>query len=252
MKRNINRIISENIDKYLLKEIYDIENKDITNWIKIGEIDYSPYMGSKTSDLYVNPNNPTEHLFAINGKPWGDKGNLPSYARQYVKIYDEYKDTPYAEPFLGKTKTEEDLKKHQVFMNMLNIQNGQVVLKHYSNARITDGVVSEGHGHNNFSNNSDIGCYFWATQSIGQDPSNDGRYVYYCKVDPSQIYDFQNDMERIGNINKAAKEKDYVGVIWNDTRKNSICVVTHKPTPISYIYDKTKGKFYNPNWEKME
>lgn len=243
---------------YILDE--GMFDKDMTGWINIGYIkNASPYEGQGDAYLMVNPNyQQTDDISTFkyratgyNTKPdgTGRECTIPVYMTQYLKIYDKYKDTYYGELFLGKAKNEDDEKKHQLFMSRLEMADGKVVLKHDSSVRIEDGVIKNGKK-NSWSSNNDIGWYFWASKEMGRDPSNGGQYKYYCLVDRNEIYDFENDMERFGQLRQVFEKYSYVAQYWEGT--TAIVVNTFKPTPISYIRDNHTGKIYDGNWNELQ
>lgn len=259
--KNIDKIIKENINRFILREWGDFtyssrDNVDVHDWLNIGIINYWPYEGKGFLDIWSNPLNYKDYVILPHkdngiGRNEGTLGNIPNYASKDIKIFDEYKDTDYSIPFLGKKKNEDDIERHKIFMSKLNLKDGnKVLLQHNSNIIIKDGLLSSGHEKQKYSNNSDLGWYSWGTKNIGKDPSNIGQYTYYALVDIDEIYDFQNDLERINDFRKAAYEKAYVAVYWRgDT--DSIAVVSYKPTPILYILDKQNGKKFDSNWNEI-
>lgn len=262
----LDKIINECINKFLLKEGLPVWKKsgspfsigeqiDVSNWYKIGIVNYSPVANDTTMDIWSNPENSREYTFVSSknngiGRCRGDGGDLPSFALSRIEIFDEFRDTEYSIPFLGELKTEEDKLNHEDFMSHLSIKNGQVVIRHNSNVKIEDGVIAYGkHSANGYSNNSDIGWYGWASETIGKDPSNSGRYSYYCLVDINDVYDFENNLKRYTTNRQAAYKENYVAQYWDDEKH--IVTVSFKSTPIAYIRDNTNGMIYDSNWKEL-
>ena len=236
---------------YRLNEgLYDT---DMSGWINIGVVKNGSNIGNGgDAYLMVNPSYPkTDDVSTFvyratgyNTKPdgTGKELTLSSYDKQNLKIYNEYRDTYYGEVFLGRKKNDSDLQKHQIFMDRLDKRNdGTVILKHDSNVKIKDGVITKGVP-NNYSKNSDIGIYFWGSKERGIDQSNNSLYTYYCLVDISDIYDFENDLDRFGTIHNALKAYKYVAQYWKGS--NAIVVNTNTPTPFSAIRDNNTGTVF--------
>ena len=232
---------------------------DMKGWINIGVIKNGSNIGAGgDAYLMVDPNYPQTNdsstfkyrATGYNTKPDGTGYELqmPEYQKQYLQIYDQYRDTYYGELFLGKKKTDEQRRKHEMFMSQLDMSGDKVLLKHDSSFRITDGVVRKGTP-NGWSNNSDVGIYFWGSKNRGSDPSNGGQYTYYCAVSQSMVYDFENDMERYGTLMNAFKQYQYVSQYWKGGPE--IVVNTYTPTPITYIRDNSNGKVYDANWREI-
>lgn len=124
--------------------------------------------------------------------------------------------------------------KYRYHKEPLHIYNGMVVLRHDSSTKITNGKIDRtGRGYNGYSKNSDRGNYFWASESIGHDPSNGKMYNYYCFVDPSLIYDYEKNPKGYESLDDAMDNEQYVSGRWGD---GAIAVMTDQPTPISYIW----------------
>ena len=152
---------------------------DCKGWLNIGVVpDSNPFFGRREKDgndmyIMVNPN--AEQIddmstfryrnVTYNTKPDGTglSNYLPVNDLRRVKIYPEYRDTYYGDLFLGKRKGEQGEIMHKEFMSNLNISGDKVILKHDSSVRITDGVIKKGKT-NGYSNNSDIGIYFWGSK----------------------------------------------------------------------------------------
>lgn len=225
---------------------------DSRGWLNIGVIKgYSPYMGNdQNTYLMVDPNaEQTEDLdnfrrfhttFARHKEGGEYSVPVPQYHMQGLEIYPEYQDTYYGEVFLGRKKnTIEDQKKHEEFMSRLNIDGDSVILIHNSPTLITDGFISAGHEKQGYSRNGDVGIYFWGSKNVGSDPSNSGRYTYYCKVPLSSIYDFQTNQDRL-TLKRAMSKYDYVAQNWQGGP--AIVVTSWKKTPIWKYLDKSNGE----------
>lgn len=246
MKKNIDTIIKEAIDRVLRESV-----NDYTTWVRIGEVSYSPYMGRDKSYIVSNPSNPTQCAYQLTDTEFQSINSLPSFVKDKAIIYDEYKNSPCSIPFLGSMNMEEKEEKHKDFLSRLNIVNGKVCLKHNSRILINDGMLSMGHPKNNYSNNSDLGWYSWASTNAGQDPSNGKKYTYIAFIDPSELYDMDADLKRYGNIRKAVANEPYVGKSWDDG-SGAICVCSYTATPIDIIMDNSSGKQYDGNWERIK
>lgn len=135
-------------------------------------------------------------------------------------------------------------------LHPMQIWNGQVVLKHDSSDRINNGVVDRPRGkHNPYSNNSDIGNYFWASEERGKDPSNGKSNVYYCFVPVNEIYDMMANPKQYEDVETAAENERYVAVNW-PVGQGAVVVVSQQPTPITFIEhngDDNDG-LYDANW----
>lgn len=244
-----------NPDVRLLNE--GMFDKDMSGWINIGVIKNGSNLG-EGGDAYlmVNPKFPkTDDLGTFiyrgtgyNSKPdgTGSELHISEYTKQYLKVYDEYRNTYYGEIFLGKQKTEEEKDKHVQFMNQLDKTGDEIILKHDSSYRITDGVVKKGTP-NNWSNNSDVGIYFWGSKQHGSDQSNGSKYTYFCLVNQDEVYDFENDIERLGTLANVFKKYKYAAQYW----KGGPTIVVNSVTPveIDYIRDNTNSIFFNSKWE---
>ena len=234
-------------------------NTDMTGWINIGVIKNGSNIGAGgDAYLMVDPKYPQTDdfgTFRYRGTGYNTKEDgtgyelqIPVYQQQYLQIYPQYRDTYYGEVFLGRRKTDEQKQKHEQFMSQLNMNGDNVILMHDSSYKITDGFVKKGTP-NGYSNNSDVGIYFWGSKKRGSDQSNYGTYTYYCSINQSLIYDFENDMERFGTLMNVFKQYKYAAQYWKGGPE--IVVNTYTPTPITYIRDNHNGKVYNANWEEI-
>lgn len=263
MKLNENDI--ENIRKRFDTILNEGYGKNMKGWINIGVIKgYSNIMDANDTYLMVDPNYPqTDNLSdfkyratGFNTKPDGsgiDTGSVPSFYMSRLEIYPQYRDTYYGEVFLGKKKTDIDQKKHEQFMARLDTVGDKVRLKHDSDTKIMNGIVNNSKGkHNPYTNNSDINItFFWGTPNRGQDPSNGGKYTYFCLVNKDDIYDYTNNMERFPKIQSALSKCKYVAYQWERT-PSAIAVTCYGGTPISYVCDNSTGRYYNANWELLK
>lgn len=238
-------------------------DKDCRGWLNIGIIKgWCARISGTDTYLMVDPKAPEmedRYLFrdkytAWSSKPEGEErdcGTPPTYYLQYLEIYPEYRDTYYGEVFLGKRRdTDEDKRKHEEFLSKLYIVGNEVILHHDSSRKIENGVVSCGHSKNGYSNNSDIGAYFWGSPKSGSDPSNVATYTYYCKVPVKDIYDFDVNVDRL-TLTQALSKYGYAGQTWGRT-PSAICVNSYRSTPIWFIQDRRNGKCYDKDWNEIK
>lgn len=235
---------------------------DMAGWICIGEIKNGSPFGAG-GDIYLMADPQFEGMedryefrrlhTKFNTKPDGSgmqTDSIPAYALQSLRIYPDYQDTYFGEVFLGKKKGADDEQKHKKFMARLNhTGNGMVMLMHNSSEEIRDGVIRYTGKHNNYSNNSDVGCYFWGTAKAGSDPSGNSRFTYYCEVEEGTIYDFQTNLERL-TLRQAMSQYPYVAQDWNDGQ--AIVVTANDVTPIAKIQDNSTGKIYDGKWNQLQ
>lgn len=231
-------------------------DKDTRGWINIGIVKgYSCFMGGTDTYLMANPNakmQPGEDKYrfksnntAFSPDPEGStrEASVPDYYKQRLEIYPEYQDTFWGELFLGRKKdTEEDRAEHEKFMSELNQTGNDVILMHNSPVLIKDGVISGGHPKRHYSNNSDVGIYFWGTSFAGRDPSNGSQYTYYCKVPKDSIYDFETNVDRL-TLRQAMSKYPYVAQYWQGGP--AIVVTTWKNTPIWKVVDNRNTKRFD-------
>lgn len=246
-----------------INEMFD---KDCQGWICIGYIPngnkaytIGKELEDKNAYIMVDPN--AEKIddrgyfkyrnVAYKSNPKGEGMDLTilPYDMKNVIIYPEYKDTYYEELFFGRKKTKDDEIKHQQFMHKLNRVGNDVILKHDSSVKITDGYIKQGEK-NSYSNNSDIGIYFWGTKKIGNDKSNNQYYTYICTVPFNTIYDFENNMERFNDITNALNRYRYVAQYWQD-ETDVIVVNTFQKTQIQAIRNNRTGKYYDSEWNEI-
>lgn len=188
-------------------------------------------------------------IYAENNDGSGLKTDeIPSINKNNAIIYPQYQDTELGEIFLGKKKENSEIElKHKAFLSKLFRMNGKVILHHNSSVKITDGVIKKGTP-NGYSNNTDMGIYFWGSRNAGNDPSNGGLYSYYCIIDEKDLYDKETNPERL-SLSQAMKKYKYVGQYWNDGQ--AVVVTTEQATPIWTILDKANGKWYDSKWQEI-
>lgn len=258
--RRFNDIINYNPKVGIINEMCG--DKDLSGWLCIGEIDdCSVFFRQPENKLYimVNPNyngqefNMSEYVryCTTNDGTGAQTDDVPRYYLNGsgFKIYPEYIDTKYAEIFLGKRKDDSVAQKmHQDFLSGLYIDGDEVILHHNSSYKVTDGYVRKGEP-NRWSNNSDIGIYFWASKNSGRDPSGHGKYTYFCRIPLIDLYDQETNTERT-SVRQSMHHHGYVGQKWN--YDNAIVVTTYRSTPIWCIRDNSTGQFFNSNWEEIE
>lgn len=234
-------------------------NVDTTGWICIGEVPgYYPWEdnGDKAY-IMVNPQKELKWGKMMNDVRYTEKpdgsgkqtDNVTSFYRSNIVIYPEYQDTEFGEMFLDKRKGNDEIKqKHQDFLSKLFVKNGNIILHHNSSYKLTDGLIKKGKP-NGYSNNTDIGIYFWGSRNNGNDPSNQSTYVYYSIISPTDLYDFTTNAERL-TLRQALQKYPYAGQLWKDGE--AICVNTLKETPIWCVLDKQTGKWFNSEWQEIE
>ena len=161
--------------KSLYRRILREHIVDRSNWTKIGEQLRTGYFDYKVNILV---NDESEKPDLHNRNTWDykkfvknnvayidDKGNNRGEPGYYDKVENKldpkYKGTYWDWRLNGLDETKEQ--EHEYFMSQLDIQDGMVVLKHNSPYKIEDGFVggSGRKGPNSYSNNSDLGNYFW-------------------------------------------------------------------------------------------
>lgn len=260
--------LEEAIKRLDLLSNYDVTKQlnewgeiDSHGWTNIGVVpDGSPYASGGDAYIMVDPNaEPEEDMsnfkyryVTYNTKPDGSGypiKSIPTYKLNNLNIYPEYRDTYYGECFLGKMKTDKDKISHEEFMSKLNIVGNNVVLKHDSSYRIVDGVIKKGK-QNNWSNNNDIGIFFWGTKRIGKDPSNGQQYTYICLAPIDEIYDYETNMERYVSLKQALHTHKFCAKLW-EKDPNAIVVNTLYPVKIQAIIDKRTGKQYDSEWNEI-
>ena len=226
---------------------------DTSGWVCIGEV-----TGAQFPYIMVNPNKTREygemvHLVRYCENPDGSGGQsdwIAPYEKGNIKIYREYYDSELSEKFLGKKKSDDEIERiHSEFMSKVNMLGDKVVLHHNSSHRIMDGYVKKGKP-NNYSKNSDVGIYFWASKEPGRDPSNSSLYTYYCLIDADDLYDFEANVDRTRLI-PSMKNHAYVGQYWRNGG-DAVVVTTFKETPIWRILDKRSGMWYDSGWNEVE
>lgn len=231
---------------------------DTKGWVCVGEIPYSPWAGGQNK-VYIMVNQQK-------GMKWGQEYRdvrytenpdgsgkqtdlIPGYAKEKSIIYPQHQDDEYGEMFLGKRKDDSVAKQeHKNFMSKLFVIGNNVVLHHNSSYVIKDGFVKKGTP-NGYSNNSDIGIYFWGSRNSGNDPSNVSEYTYYCLIPLNELYDFSTNVERM-TLRNALEKYSYCGQYWQNG--DAIVVNTFKPTPIWCILDKGNGKWFDKDWNEIE
>lgn len=237
-----------------------VEQVDISDWVRIGEI---PYYG-ETLYIFVDPRWKERdvpqwllkgHVIRLTPNEDGSGTqmsyqDIPTFYSSRAVIYDEYKDSEYADMLIGsKRKPNEQLEKeHEELMSNLFIVDGKVCLHHNSSVRITDGVVKKGRT-SSYSNNSDLGVYFWGSQNTGRDPSNDSLYTYYSLIPIEVIYDKYSNPQRL-TVEQAFTQYNYVADFWHD--HDAVLVRSCTETPIWRILDKRNGEWYDADWNKVE
>lgn len=243
----------------IINEAYEHE-VDISDWIPVGEVPgYYPWAGdgNKTyifvdpqKHQYIDGTETYNIMYTENPDGSGRRiGSIPSFNKENAIVYPEHENDVYGEIFLGKKKDKERAKEmHREFLSKLFILDGKVILHHNSSVRITDGSIKKGKP-NGYSNNSDIGIYFWGSEKSGRDPSGRGTYTYFCRIDPNELYDFETNIDRL-TLSKALQRYRYVGQYWRDGE--AICVNTSLWTRIWCIRENRTGKWFDRNWNEIK
>ncbi len=231
---------------------------DTTGWVCVGEVAYDPWLkGIDKVYVMVDPQKTMKYGEYVNDiryteNPDGSGSqtdSIPTYVKREIIVYPEHQDDEFGEMFLGKRKDKEVAKlMHDNFNSKLFKLGNNIVLHHNSSYKLTDGFIKKGKP-NGWSNNTDIGIYFWASRSAGRDPSNNSTYTYYCIIPQEQLYDFSTNEERL-SLRNAMSKYGYAGQFWKD--KESIVVTTLIETPIWCILDKDTGKWYDKDWNEIE
>lgn len=235
---------------------------DTTGWICIGEVAYYPWSDETEEKnktyIMVNPQKRMKWGKEINDVRYTENSDgsgkqlddIPYFYKKNITIYPEHQDDEYGEMFLGKKKDENVIKqKHEEFLSKLFRINGKVILHHNSSYKLTDGFIKKGKP-NVYSNNTDIGIYFWGSRNSGSDASSQSIYTYYCIIDENDLYDFETNVERLKTLRQAVEKHKYVGHYWKNGE--AICVNTFNFTPIWCILDKYTGKWYDKEWKEIE
>lgn len=246
-----------NPNKGIISESFN--NVDTSKYVCIGEVPYDPWLcGIDKLFVMVSPEKTMkwgQSIYDIRYTENQDGSGrqtdeIPSNVKRKVKIYPQYEDTEFGEMFLGKKKDENTIKQeHQEFVSKLFKTGNEVIIHHNSSNIIKDGVVKKGAA-NSWSNNTDMGIYFWGSRNSGKDPSNNSLYTYYCVIPLSDIYDLATNSNRLSK-DLAMEKFKYVGDYWPNDR-NVITIQTYQSTPIWCILDKQNGKWYDKDWKEIE
>ena len=231
---------------------------DTTGWTCVGEVAYDPWLkGIDKLYVMVNPQKTMKFGKEVNDvryteNPDGSGGqidNIPTRFKEEITIYPEHQDDELGEIFLGKRQNDKTAEgKHKEFLSKLFRIGDDVIIHHNSSYPIKDGFVKKGRT-NGWSNNTDVGIYFWGGKDCGKDPSNASTYTYYCIIEQDNLYDFETNAERL-SLRQALRKHPYAGQYWTDGQ--SIVVNTLKDTPIWRILDKSNGKWYDKDWNEVK
>ena len=231
---------------------------DTTGWVCVGEVAYDPWLkGIDKVYVMVNPQKTMKWGKEINDVRYTENSDgsgsqvedIPTYAKREIMVYPEHQDDEFGEMFLGKRKDKNVAEQmHNNFNSKLFKMGDKIIIHHNSSYRIKDGFVKKGEP-NGWSNNTDIGIYFWASRTGGSDTSGNTSYTYYCIIPQEQLYDFSTNEERL-SLRNAMSKYGYAGQFWKD--KESIVVTTLIETPIWCILDKDTGKWYDKDWNEIE
>lgn len=238
-----------------------IHVEPLKGWERIGVIDDSR---NKNKILYVfgNPNaEQTENFqqfkernLSLNKDENGKDGYNHFYIdTRYCKVvlYPQYENSYYDVAINDGNNKQYKLKKHQELMSKLFLVNvsgqNKIILQHDSSYCITDGVVKKGKT-NPWSNNSDFGCYFWASRNIGADPSNGQQYTYFCVVDADKCYDTEYNPDNYKTDKEVYDKYDY----WFKELNGGVACQTASQTPIWCVRDNKTGQFYDKEWNVIQ
>lgn len=254
--KRFKEISSYDPQKGILNEGFN--DVDTSGYICIGEVNYDPWLkGVDKIYIMVNPQKTMKWGKEINDVRYTENpdgtgaqvDDIPTYAKNKITIYPEHQNDEFGEMFLGKRKSDDEIKQqHQEFLSKLFIVNGKVIIHHNSSYEIENGFVEKGKT-NGWSTNNDIGIYFWGSRNAGNDPSNNSTYTYYCIIPINEIYDFETNADRI-SLDQALEKYKYAGQFWK--KSDAVVISTLHPTPIWCILDKQKGKWYDKNWNEIE
>ena len=229
------------------------ENSEDGNWIKIGE-QIRHYPTDEKFTIMVNDSAKKPDLHNRNTfefrkfSEWNVKylnedgsnaGSPGPYDDPTTELLPEYKDTYWDWFFNGLNETKEQ--EHQYFLSQLDIENGMVVLKHNSPYKIESGYVggADKKGPNIYSNNSDLGNYFWGSKEEGADQSGQGEYQYICYVPIDEVYDFEYNEKGYKSMKEAVNNEKYVASWWPNG--GGIVVVSQYPTKIDHVIKRRIG-----------
>ncbi len=260
-------MIQEVIDKFRKLSTYNpskgilnegFYDEDTTGWVCVGEVPFWPWGGDGDKVyIMVNPQKTMKWGQMLNDIKYtenkdGSGRQIDSISSAYkdkIIIYPEHQDDEFGEMFLGKRKDKSVAEKmHEEFVSKLFKAGENVIIHHNSSYVLKDGVIKKGTP-NGWSNNTDIGIYFWGSRSGGNDPSNASSYTYYSIIPLKEIYDFETNEERL-SLEQAMSKYRYAGQLWKDG--DAVVITTFKTTPIWCILDKQTGKWYDKEWNEIK
>lgn len=279
--RVLNEVLYHSLSNWDEKTKYKKQDLSSINWLRIGEVQnpvwsnklmkniYTTYYFEVNSDFtqemeelkdmsvsryLMTIRNMQKDLNGLNLDVFrfiNDNGEVQGVyfddIKDNVKIYDEYKDSPWADILLDYSPTKEAY--HREFLNNLNMQDGKLILTHSSDHQITDGFIknSPSNSHS-YTPQSDMGyAYFWGSKNKGSDQSNSGGYTYFCVVNPNDVYDYSSNLENFKSQNEALSKYPFIAYYWQ--QEQTIAVKTKGGAKISYI--EHNGKYYSPDWNEI-
>ena len=259
--KRFKQLSNYNVKKGIINE--GLDDVDASKYICIGEVqNFFPWFddtGKNKVYIMASPEKIMKYgemmydiVYTENNDGTGRQtDSVPTYYKlRNAKIYPEHYDDEYGEMFLGKKKDENTIKeKHNAFMSNLFKIGNKVVIHHSSSYKITDGVIKKGTP-NRWSNNSDIGIYFWGSRTSGNDVSGYSKYIYYCLINEHDLYDFETNEERFISLSEAMTKYKYAGQYW--LKSNNIVVTTYFQTPIWCVLDKQTGIWYDKDWREIQ
>lgn len=250
------QISNYNPTKGIINEAYG--DVDTSGWVCVGEVAYDPWLkGIDKLYIMVNPQKTMKWGEEVNDVRYTENpdgsgsqvDSIPTRFKEDIVIYPEHQDDEFGEIFLGKKQDSKVIEqKHNEFLSKLFKVGDKIIIHHNSSYVIKDGFVKKGKA-NGWSNNTDIGIYFWGSRNCGKDPSNASSYTYYCVINQNDLYDFETNAERL-SLRQALSRYPYAGQYWNDNE--SVVVSTFKETPVWRILDKQNGKWYDKDWNEVE
>lgn len=217
--KNIPTVLSIEVNENSFEELEEIKRKSINKYLLTIDVTKN------------NLNNIHNNIIRFVGEDGREHG-VSYLSEENVKLYNEYKNSPWHDIFFGYKADKEEF--HKEFMNNLLKNGNKVVLYHYSNNKIENGYVfSTAQRANSYTPQSDIGyTYFWASKNRGRDISG-GDYIYYCEVPIEDVYDYSSNLEGFKSQEEALEHYPYIAYYWADD--DAIAVKTQTPTPISYM-----------------
>lgn len=241
-----------------------VEVKPLDGWECIGTVkdQFGQYYMLADMDAPKDMNNFRDFIgkhISVNKEKDGSDGyqSLTQKIDSRNAVYDisnEYKGSYYDMLFNGITDEYRQWKRNDYLKRCL-VVNGNAIAYHDSSEKITDGVVKPSSKRNSWSKAGDWGAYFWLSKNRGGDPSNGGKYTYYCQIPLDKIY--FSSSTKLSNSDKAddssiLKEYPYIAGDWDS--RNAVACQTYAATPIWCINTLENGqdKWYDKDWNEIQ